>query len=163
MTVPPPSARILFRVWRDDDEKLFHVINSDSQVMRYVGDGEIWSAGRTRRFIESATEMLHRSGFCQWALIHKTSEDLIGFCGLVDSGDVPEIGWRLSRDYWGQGLATEAATAVLSHARETLGLDRVMATVQTDNSASVRLIQKLGMTHDRTFLRDGREIAVYSR
>ncbi len=52
---------------------------------------------------------------------------------------------------------------MLSHARETLGLERVMATVQTDNSASIRVIEKLGMTHYRTFLRDAREITVYSQ
>ncbi len=161
MTIPPASARLIFRAWENDDKEPLHAINSDPKVMQYVGDGEVWSAGRTRRFIESAAEMLGRSGYCQWPLIHRTSGCLIGFCGLVDCGEVPEIGWRLARGYWGQGLATEAATAVLNHARGILGLTRVMATVQTENAASVRVIEKLGMTQDRTFQRDGREVAVY--
>ena len=162
MSLPPNSERIMFRAWHADDVAAFHAINSDPQVMQFVADGQGWPISRTQQFIEAAGEMLERSGFCQWALIHRSSGYLIGFCGLVDTGDVPEIGWRLARDYWGQGLATEAAAAVLDHARDVLGLARLMATVQTDNSASVRVIEKLGMTRDRTFQRDGREVAVYS-
>jgi len=162
MTIPPQSDRIIFREWRDEDLKSFHDINSDPQVMRYVAHGQVWPITRTQQFIEAANEMLQRSGFCQWALIHKTSGCLIGFCGLVDTGQVPEIGWRLARDCWGQGLATEAATAVLGHAKDTLGISRVMATVQTENAASVRVIEKLGMSLDRTFERDGRQVSVYS-
>ena len=161
MSIPPQSDRLTFRVWQDDDSECFHAINSDPQVMRYVANGQFWPISRTQQFIESASAMLKRSGFCQWALIHRSSGCLIGFCGLVDTGDVPEIGWRLARDYWGQGLATEAATAVLNHAREVLGIRRVMATVQTENTASIRVIEKLGMTRDQTFLRDDSMVSRY--
>ena len=162
MSLPPNSERIIFRAWHADDVATFHAINSDPQVMRFVADGQGWSISRTQQFIEAASDMLQRSGFCQWALIDRSSGCLIGFCGLVDTGDIPEIGWRLARDYWGRGLATEAAAAVLDHAQNALGLGRVVATVQTENAASVRVIEKLGMTRDRTFQRGGREIAVYS-
>jgi RimJ/RimL family protein N-acetyltransferase len=163
MSIPQKSERLIFRAWRDEDLDSLHAINADPQVMRYVADGQVWPISRTRQFIEAATEMLDRSGFCQWALIHRNSDGLIGFCGLVDTGDIPEIGWRLARACWGQGLATEAASAVLDHARDTLGLTRVMATVQAENVASVRVIEKLGMTQDRIFRRNGRNVATWSR
>ena len=162
MTISPQSDRLTFRVWQDDDLECFHAINSDPQVLRYVANGQVWPRSRTQQFIESASAMLKRSEFCQWALIHKSSGCLIGFCGLVDTRDLPEIGWRLARNYWGQGLATEAATEVLNHAGEVFGIRRVMATVQTENAASIRVIEKLGMTRDQTFLRDGRQVSVYS-
>ncbi len=162
MIIPPQSARLIFRAWLDDDVAAIHAINSDPQVMRYVADGQVWPISRTRQFMKSASEMLERSGFCQWAVIHRSDGCLVGFCGLVDTGDGLEIGWRLARDYWGQGLATEAASAVLNHARDSLRLSRVTATVQVANTASVRVIEKLGMTRDRTFQRDGREVAIYS-
>lgn len=161
MPIPPQSDRLTFRAWQDDDSECFHAINSDPQVMRYVAHGQVWPISRTQQFIESASAMLKRSGFCQWALIHRNSSCLIGFCGLVDTGDVPEIGWRLARDYWGQGLATEAATAVLNYAKEELGIRRVMATVQSENTASIRVIEKLGMSRDQTFLRDGWTVSRY--
>ena len=162
MIIAPQSARLIFRDWLDDDVPAFHAINSDPQVMRYVADGQVWPISRSQQFMELASEMLERIGFCQWAVIHRSSGCLVGFCGLVDTGDGPEIGWRLARDYWGQGLATEAAAAVLNHARDTLRLSRVVATVQVANAASVRVIEKLGMSKDRTFRRDGRAVAVYS-
>ena len=162
MTIHPESSRLIFRAWRGDDLNSFHAINSDPQVMRYVGDGQVWQIGQTQQFIESASEMLDRSGFCQWALTHKASDCLIGFCGLVNGGEVPEIGWRLARDFWGQGLATEAANAVLDYAKHVLEIRRVTAKVQTENAASVRVIEKLGMTLDRTFERDGRHVSIYS-
>lgn len=162
LTILPQSDRLIFRAWQDGDLESFHAINSDPQVMRYVGDGQVWQIGRTQQFIESASEMLDRSGVCQWALVDRTSDCLIGFCGLVDGADVPEIGWRLARDYWGRGFATEAANAILNHAKDVLGISRVMATVQTENAASVRVIEKLGMTLDRTVQRNGRQVSVCS-
>ena len=106
--------------------------------------------------------MLRENGYCQWALICKADGKLIGFCGFVNSDDAPEIGWRLAPEYWGQGLATEAARAVLNHGIETLGFQRVIATVQAANVASIRVIEKLGMTLVESFDRDGREVLVYS-
>jgi len=118
--------------------------------------------GRGIELVNSATEMLRENGYCQWALICKADGKLIGFCGFVNSDDAPEIGWRLAPEYWGQGLATEAARAVLTHGIETLGFQRVIATVQSTNAASIRVIEKLRMTLVEKFDRDGREVLVYS-
>ncbi|MBP89272.1 MAG: GNAT family N-acetyltransferase [Planctomycetaceae bacterium] len=160
--VPPGTDRLAFREWNDDDLDRFHAICSDPQVMKFVGDGQAWSRDRTGRFIHSAKEMFREHGYCQWALIHKVDGELIGYCGFVNSDDAPEIGWRLAPEYWGKGLATEAARAVLKHGIETLGFQRVIATVQAANVASIRIIEKLGMTQVERFDRDGREVLVYS-
>jgi ribosomal-protein-alanine N-acetyltransferase len=131
--------------------------------MQFVGDGLAWAKERTGElFIQSASDMLQEHGFCQWPLIDKSDCKLIGYCGFVNSDDTPEIGWRLAPEYWGQGLATEAARAVLNHGTETLGFQRVTATVQAANMASIRIIEKLGMTLVERFDRDGREVMVYS-
>jgi [ribosomal protein S5]-alanine N-acetyltransferase len=104
-----------------------------------------------------------RTGYCQWALIHKADDRLIGSCGFVTTETALEIGWRLAPDYWGQGLATEAAKAALEFGISTLRFRRVTATVQTANMASVRLIEKFGMTLECRFDRDGREVLIYAR
>jgi ribosomal-protein-alanine N-acetyltransferase len=106
--------------------------------------------------------MFREHEYCQWALIYKADGKLIGYCGFVNTNDDREIGWRLAPEYWGQGLATEAARAVLTHGIETLGFQRVIATVQTMNVASIRIIEKLGMSLVGRFDRDGREVLVYS-
>lgn len=158
---PPDTDRLSFREWNEDDLDRFHAICSDSRVMEYVGDGLVWSRDRTGQFIQSAIDTLEAHGFCQWAVIHKADQQLIGYCGFVKTPTDPEIGWRLAPEYWGNGLATEAARAALNHGIETLGIQRVIATVQAKNSASIRVIKKLGMTLDESFNRDGRKVRVY--
>lgn len=106
--------------------------------------------------------MLREYGYCQWALICKADDKLIGYCGFVKSDNDSEIGWRLAPEYWGKGLATEAARAALKHGMMTLRFRRVIATAQTANLASARVIEKLGMTLERRFDRDGREVMIFS-
>jgi ribosomal-protein-alanine N-acetyltransferase len=160
--LPPDTDRLAFREWNDDDLDRFHAICSDPKVMQFVGAGRAWTGDRTGQFILSATEMLREHGYCQWPLIHKADGKLIGYCGVVNTNDDREIGWRLAPEYWGQGLATEAARAVLTHGIIMLGFERVIATVQAANMASIRIIEKLGMTLVERFDRDGREVLVYS-
>lgn len=159
---PPDTDRLRFRGWWNDDFDPFHAICSNSRVMKHVGDGEVWQSERTHQFIQSANENLWDYGYCQRALIHKADDKLIGYCGFVKTETDPEIGWRLAPDYWGQGLATEAARAALKYGFVVLNFNRVTATVQSENTASVRVIEKLGMTLERRFDRDGRGVMVYA-
>ncbi len=161
-STPPATDRLEFREWHLQDLDRFHVICSDPRVMRYVGDGRVWSQEQTSQFIQAATKMLRNCGYCQWALIHKANRQLIGYCGLAKSDELPEIGWRLSPEYWGQGLATEAAQAVLNHGLLAIGCSQIIATVQAENTASIRVIEKLGMSPSRRMDRMGREVVVYT-
>ena len=160
--LPPDTDRLAFRKWNDDDLDRLHAICSKPQVMQFVGDGQVWAKDRTLEFIRSATEMFLEHGFCQWPLTHKADGKLIGYCGVVKSDDALEIGWRLAPEYWGRGLATEAARAILNHNIRKLGFQRLIATVQAMNMASIRVIEKLGMTLADTFDRDGRKVLFYS-
>lgn len=105
---------------------------------------------------------IRRYGYCQWPLIYKADCKLIGYCSFVNIDDAPEIGWRLAREYWGRGLATEAAQTVFKHGTETLALQRMIATVHAADVASIRVIEKLGMMLMKRFDRDGREVMLYS-
>lgn len=156
------SERLLFREWCEEDVSAFHRICSDPQVMEFVGDGQPWSLETTRQFIIRANRSLKENGFCQWPVIHKASAMLIGFCGFVSSEGDTEIGWRLAPEFWGQGLATEAARVSLEHGFRELSFQRVIATVQSKNAASIRVIKKLDMQHESSFQRNGREMLMYA-
>lgn len=162
MPHPPATERLIFRDWNATDLDRFHSICSDPAVMQYVGDGEPWSLERTEQFIERAAERSKALGYCQWPLIHKEASALIGFCGLFPADDGAEIGWRLATEYWGMGLATEAARTVLNYGFETLGLQRIIATVQSPNRPSIRVVEKLGMKLESSFQRNGREVLLFS-
>jgi RimJ/RimL family protein N-acetyltransferase len=162
MSIPPPTERLTFREWSPGDLDEFHAVCADARVMQFVGDGRPWTRTTTEQFIQRAMAISESAGFCRWPVIHRGDSAVIGFCGFVNSVDGPEIGWRLAADYWGRGLATEAARAVLNHGFETLGFQRVVATVQAPNRASIRVAEKLEMEFDRSFQRSGREILVYA-
>ena len=162
MTIPLETERLIFRDWNATDVEPFHSLCADPSVMQFVGDGEPWSRARTDQFVASAREMSQTLGFCRWPVIYKPSSAVIGFCGFVPASDGAEIGWRLAKEYWGRGLATEAARAVLKYGFETLGFQRIIATVQAPNSASIRVVEKLGMKAESTFQRGGREVILFS-
>lgn len=153
---------MIFRDWKIADVPAFHAICSAPAVMQFVGDGTPWSRDRAEQFITRVIEMTRKLGFCQWPVIEKSRLVLIGFCGLVPADDGAEIGWRLAQECWGQGLATEAARAVIDHGFKTLDFPRIFATVQAANVASIRVAEKLGMTLASRFERNGRETFRYS-
>jgi [ribosomal protein S5]-alanine N-acetyltransferase len=87
---------------------------------------------------------------------------LVGFCGFVPANEGAEIGWRLSADCWGRGLATEAARAALRHGFDVLSFPCIIATIQAGNAASLRVAEKIGMQYAQRFERGGREILVFA-
>ena len=92
-------------------------------------------------------------GFGLWAVEERTSGEFIGFIGLMRHADWPEgeheteIGWRLARDHWGRGLATEGALASVRYGFEGLGLERIISITLPENAASRRVMEKAGLTY----------------
>ena len=162
MTIPLETERLMIRDWAATDLEPFHSLCADPSVMEFVGDGTPWPRERSEQFVARAREMSRALGYCQWPVIDKPRSALIGFCGFVPASDGVEIGWRLAKESWGQGLATEAARAVLRFGFETLGFQRIIATVQSANRASIRVVEKLGMQAESSFHRSGREVILFS-
>jgi RimJ/RimL family protein N-acetyltransferase len=154
------TNRLILRRWTPADELPLFAICSDPVVMQYVGDGAPWSRERTRQFIEEALATEQQCGYCRWPVILKDDGMLAGFCGFAPAEHGAEIGWRLARGYWGQGLATEAARAALEFGIQKLGFQRVTATVQSGNEASLRVAVKLGMVVEKRIERNGREVLI---
>lgn len=116
-------------------------------VRRFLFDGALLSAADITVAIEDSTRDFGRGGYGVW-LIHETDgTHLIGTTGLRPLEDIGlEIFYSLARGSWGNGYATEAARAVLDHALGPLGLPEVLAEVDEGNTASIAVIQRLGMT-----------------
>lgn len=153
------TARLRLRPWdlaRDLGD--FIAICHDVDVMRYIGDGHLWSEDESRSWIETNLATMAKYGFCQWAVEARDGGELLGFCGFRSwdnpkegvQGDLlvqlrPAMGWRLSRASWGHGYATEAAAAALTDGFGRCGFERVIATVQPANKPSAGVAGKLGM------------------
>jgi RimJ/RimL family protein N-acetyltransferase len=162
------TDRIALRPFEPADLGELAEILADPEVMRFSGGGP-WSRERTKRFIQGCVEDYseERWGFGLWAVVHKEDARLIGYCGLsrfddVDGAPEVEIGYRLSREYWGRGLATEAARAVRDYAFSRLGLKRLISMIERENTASIRVAEKIGMTCEKEIRKWDRLVLVYA-
>jgi RimJ/RimL family protein N-acetyltransferase len=158
------TDRLILCEWAPEDWPQFHGIASDPEVMRYIAPGSPWPEEKSRAFVERQIELLRERQFCLWKLAPKSGGPLIGFCGLQPLRETSEIeiGWWLARERWGQGLATEAARAALRDGFARVGLARIVAIAQPANTASVRIMQKLGMRYEGTLDRNGITVALYA-
>lgn len=143
------TERTILRPWRDDDLDAFAELNADPEVMRFFP--RIQSREESAAAIERFQAHIDRHGYGFWALEDQASETCIGMLGLANTPDsLPvapsiEIGWRLARRWWGQGLAPEAATECLRYAFTVLDLDQVVSFTATRNSPSRRVMEKIGL------------------
>ncbi|WP_327266388.1 GNAT family N-acetyltransferase [Streptomyces sp. NBC_01232] len=149
------TPRLLLRRWTDDDLVPLSEINADPEVMRWIGEGDTLDLDRTAEDIERWEEEWDEEGFGIFAVELLGSGELIGAVGLSVPEHLPEalpdaeITWRLGRQYWGQGYASEAAQATLEFALQDRGLDRVVAINRAGNEDSENVIRKLGMVLER--------------
>lgn len=143
------TTRLLLRPFTPDDLDSFAALNADPEVMRYIGDGKPQSKDQTEMRLNAVLDHWKQHGFGLFTAIEKASGDFVGFCGLkyLDTSSEIEVGYRLAKKFWGRGLATEGARASLRYGFETLGLDRIVAVAQPANTASCRVIEKIGLRY----------------
>lgn len=164
------TPRLLLRRWRDEDLDGFAAVNAQPEVMRYIHDGRTLDRAGTADRLARYQRHWDEHGFGLYAVELKETGELAGFTGLAVPVFLPEImpaveiGWRLGRAHWGRGLATEAARAVVVHARDGLGLQRLVSIHVVGNEASARVMRKLGMSLERETVQPdtGRSVRVYA-
>jgi [ribosomal protein S5]-alanine N-acetyltransferase len=158
------TERLILAPWESGDWTAFRPIATDPEVMRFITGGKPWSDEQIRGFVDRQVKLYAERGFCRWKLIPKSGGDLIGFCGVGYWRDAldPEIGWWLSRSYWGRGLATEAARVALRDALERVGLERIISIAAVGNTASTRIMEKLGLKLECEFESDGMRLLRYA-
>lgn len=146
------TQRLLLREWREEDLAPFAALNGDPEVMRYFPH-ELTRA-QSDEFARYVQGMIAVHGWGLWAVEVYGGAPFIGFVGLnrprFEAHFTPaiEIGWRLDRPYWGHGYATEAAGAALTFAFEDLGSSEVVSFTSLINERSIRVMRRLGMSHD---------------
>nr|MBO2508612.1 GNAT family N-acetyltransferase [Bacillota bacterium] len=146
------GPRVVLREFELSDFEAVHAYGSDPEVVRFM----VWGPNEppdTEAFIRHARELAQqepRTSF-ELAVTLRESGALIGGCGLRVNrtlvGDA-DIGYVLHRDYWGRGLAAEAAGLLLQLGFGQLGLSRIWATCDVENRASARVLEKIGMQRE---------------
>ncbi len=146
------TQRLILREFQPKDSYKLAPILANPQVMEFSPTG-ILSFEQTSMKVDGFINSYKKHGFGKWAIIHKRSNQLIGYCGIaveqVDNVDEPEIGYRLAPEFWRKGLATEAAAAVVKQGFRQFNLPYILGIVEPTNTASVRVLKKLGMKYER--------------
>lgn len=145
------SERLTLRGWRRSDLASYEAMGADPEVMRYFPS--TLTPGSARDHVEDLQDRWRRWGFGYWAI--ETAEfDFAGFVGLsrpkFDAHFTPcvELGWRLRREAWGRGYASEGARTAERFGFETFGLDEIVAIISVENAPSRRVAERIGMTRD---------------
>lgn len=146
------TPRLLMRQLFEKDAGELYLLNSDPEVLRYTGDKPFASVEEARAFIRGYGQYaLYRRG--RLGMFMKETGAFVGWCGLKyhpENGET-ELGFRLKREYWNQGYATEAARASLHYGFNVLELSTIMGRVMKGNTASVRVLEKIGMRYWKGF------------
>ena len=149
------TDRLVLRAWEDADLDAYAALCADPQVMRYIGNGSPQHREQAASAMASFREGWAERDYDLWCVARPEDDVCIGFVGLHVPDFLPEImpaveiGWRLARDAWGHGYATEAAIAARGYAFDTVGLDRLVSIAHADNDASTNIMRKLGMQLER--------------
>lgn len=145
------TRRLQLRHFTLNDTDDLYRIYRHRKLFKYMSDEKPLLREQARGLIHSLTETWQQHGFGVWAIVYKKHQKLIGHCGFKFLENTPEIqmGYLLLPSYWGMGLGTEAASAALKYGFEITQLERIVAIAKSENIASRRVMEKVGMKYEK--------------
>lgn len=145
------TDRLLLRRWRDGDRAPFAALNADPVVREHY-PGTL-SREASDAFVDLIEAAWNERGWGQWAVEVPGVAPFIGYVGLwpadfVTGAPMVEVGWRLAREHWGNGYATEAAREALRFGFDDLGLDEIVSFTVPQNRRSIAVMERIGLMRD---------------
>ena len=142
------TTRLRLRLFTHDDLPIMFELNSDPEVIKYA-DTPARDMEEVRQRLEQGPLFdYEKYGYGRFAVELKETGKVIGFCGIkyLPEIDLPEVGYRYLKEYWGRGIGTEAAKACVEFARQDLKITKLVALIIPENIASIKVAEKLGMS-----------------
>ncbi|MBJ6352137.1 MULTISPECIES: GNAT family N-acetyltransferase [unclassified Acinetobacter] len=143
------TQRLILRQWKESDVEPFITMGLDQDVMQFFPN--LLTPQESVNLIQKISSLIDKNGWGFWAVELKETHQFIGFIGLhsqpeqFDFSPCVEIGWRLAKEFWKQGYATEAAKAALDYGFNVLNLDKIVSFTATINTPSQAVMERLGM------------------
>ncbi|WP_430403636.1 GNAT family N-acetyltransferase [Fluviicola sp.] len=156
------TPRLYLREMTPEDAEAAYLLNLDPEVLLYTGDDPFQSVQEAKTFLENYASY-RTYGFGRWGMILKETGEYLGWCGLKYTPELDEfdIGYRLMKKFWGKGYATEAAEACMKLGFEQFDMKTIVGRVVPANLASVRVLEKIGLTYLENRFTDGTEEVIY--
>jgi [ribosomal protein S5]-alanine N-acetyltransferase len=159
------TVRLVLRPIARDDADALHELWTNKEVRRYLWENRVLPLEAVHGIIASSVEFhgTHGSGFYSVRTAMEPGK-IVGFCGhrAFEAGTETELLYGMHPDYWSKGLGTEAARRVLAHGFTQCDFERIIASTDTPNQRSVKVLQRLGMSFDRRQQRHGLDTVFYS-
>lgn len=157
------TPRLRLSPFQPSEAGALHDIWTEPEVRLFLWDDQVIPPEQTAEIVERSGEMFREKGFGLWS-IRLHNGDLIGFGGFWHFREPPELELILGVAPWlhGTGIATEAGNALIRHAFDVLGFEEVRGSADAGNTASLRLMEKLGMSQERRATVQGLDTVFYS-
>lgn len=167
LTAPLITSRLTLRELVADDAAFVLELMNDPGFIEFIGDRGVRTLEDARRYVDHGPWTRYATtGFGLWLVSLRDTGESIGICGLLqrDVLPQPDIGFAFLARFQSLGYAREAAEGVVAFGREQMGLPRVLAVVNPSNARSIRLLERMGFTFERTgrLSRDAAEVALYA-
>jgi RimJ/RimL family protein N-acetyltransferase len=158
------TERLIIRQFTPEDLPALIKSRTDPRVSKYLGGEQMQNPEALKTRLDFYIGCYETHGFGTCAMIWKESGELIGASGLqpLENSEHIEVGYSLSYDFWGKGLATECAKAWLEFGFNNAGLDRIVAVAQPENKASRHVMEKLGMKFEKNEVHYGFDCVFYA-
>lgn len=164
MKIFAETDRLILREILPTDIEGMFALDSDPNVHKYLGNKPVVNKNETVEVINFIRQQYIDNGIGRWAIIDKKTNDFIGWTGLKFVTDLTnnhknyyDLGYRLRKKYWGQGLATESAIASLQYAFDKLNTNEIYAIADCNNTGSNNILKKVGLNFIETFTLNGIE------
>jgi [ribosomal protein S5]-alanine N-acetyltransferase len=158
------TPRLLLRQFTLEDLDGLAALYADPTVMTFLGGPRSYE--RAQQHLAQIMQNYEEYGFGLWATVHKGERQLMGRCGLIPQviagKSEVEIGYLLAKEYWGQGLASEAAAAIRDYGFSTVGCDRLISLIDPQNFASQKVAQRAGLTYEKDVMLAGKTYQTYA-
>jgi len=161
MKVIIETERLLLREFQLGDAEKMYQLNLDPDVIKYTGDGSFNSINEAKYFLSNYKEY-KKNKFGRWAVLLKSNNDFIGWCGLkLNEENMIDLGFRFFQKYWNKGFASEAALSCLEYGFNILNIDTVVGRSLNKNLTSIKVLDKIGMKFWKSSLCHENEKYVY--
>jgi ribosomal-protein-alanine N-acetyltransferase len=158
------TDRLRLRPLERNDVDPLHALLIEPGVRKHLLDDEVIPRERAAEFVDTSIGSFEANGYGLWGVLPNDASTLIGFCGFWLFHEPPqlELLYGLGEEHWHKGLATEAAAAMIRHGFDALSFERIEASTDAANQASVAVMERTGMTFWKRELTNGLDTIYYA-
>lgn len=156
------TDRLILRELNPNDAKSFYTLNSNPNVIKYTGNAAFKNEEEAKDFLVNYQDY-KLNGYGRWAIILKSTDTFIGWCGLKfdEVENETDIGFRFFEEEWNKGYAIESAMACLQYGFEKLKLKRIIGRAVKENIGSIKVLEKIGLEYEKEAQIDGKDAVSY--